>query len=317
MRQFAWGVAIAIAAGGVLRAQPAQQPAVFRSGVDLVRFDLSVTDASGAPLPDIRPDEIEILENGKPLPIILFQRVQEPAGFYTDAAVRAVSAEVTSNEAAPRGHLYIFAFDQQHITPGNEQAAREAAEAFIRARVRTSDRVAIFGLPGPGPDLPFTADRQRAIAELRKVHGSYEPMLSTPVGKFTVAEAYQIASGNAILADVVTRRLAQDLSSDTGSSQSDQTTGTGGATKRVQNFLSEDFSIQLRLVTENAEVVVKEQDVVSRDFLERLSDLMAEFKNVEGRKTVVLFSEGFHDANVSRELQDVAAAAAQSYSVFY
>src|SRR4029077_14351222 len=121
----------------------AQQPAVFRSGVDLVRFDLSVTDKDGRPLTDVRPDEIEVIEDGQPRPIVLIQRVREPAGFYTDAAIRAVSAEGTNNDAAPRGHRYVLLFDQQHITRGNEQAAREAAERFIRTRVRASDRVAI------------------------------------------------------------------------------------------------------------------------------------------------------------------------------
>jgi VWFA-related protein len=316
MRQFAWSLAFAIA-GAALGAQSTQKPEVFRSGVDLVRFDLSVTDAKGAPLPDVRPEEIEILENGQPRPIVLFQRVQEPAGFYTDAAIRAVSAEVTNNESTPRGHLYIFVFDQQHITPGNEQAARGAAETFIRTRVRASDRVAIFGLPGPGPELRFTADHLRAIAELRKVHGEYEPILSTPVGKYSVAEAYLIASGDDIVADAVTRRLAQDLSSDTGSSLATQAGTADPRGVRARSSSTEDYSIQLRSVTENARVVTQQQDAVSRDFLLRLSDLMAQFKNVEGRKTIVLFSEGFHDSNVSRELQDVAAAAAESYSVFY
>src|SRR6188508_3234856 len=91
MRQFAWAVAAAMVIGGLVTAQQTTPPPAFRSGVDLVRFDLSVTDDKGTPLPDVRPDEIEIRENGTPLPIVLFQRVQEPAGFYSDAALRAVS----------------------------------------------------------------------------------------------------------------------------------------------------------------------------------------------------------------------------------
>src|SRR6185437_14441941 len=102
MGNFGWGLALASVGAVTLGAQAAQKPPVFRSGVDLVRFDLSVTDASGAPIPDIKPGDIDILEDGHPLPIVLSQRVQEPAGFYTDAAIRAVSAEVTDNEGAPR-----------------------------------------------------------------------------------------------------------------------------------------------------------------------------------------------------------------------
>src|SRR5260370_39926808 len=145
-----------------------QQP-VFRSGADLVRFDVCVTDASGRPLRDLRPEEREIVEDGRPRPILLFQHIDEPAGTYAEAALRSVSAEVSTDRGAPRGHLYLLVFDQQHIAPGNEQIARRAAEAFIKARVRPSDRIAIVGVPGPGPLLGFTADRTRAAAELLKV----------------------------------------------------------------------------------------------------------------------------------------------------
>jgi hypothetical protein len=62
---------------------------------------------------------------------------------------------------------------------------------------------------------------------------------------------------------------------------------------------------------------VAQADASARDSLQRLADLIEQYRTVEGRKTVVLFSEGFHQRNVSRELEQVAAAAAQSYSVFY
>ena len=86
------------AAGVTLSAQqqdhPAQPP-VFRTGVDLVRFDVRVTDSAGRPVIDLRPEEMEILEGGQVRPILQFQHITEPAGAYADAALRAVSAEVT------------------------------------------------------------------------------------------------------------------------------------------------------------------------------------------------------------------------------
>jgi tetratricopeptide (TPR) repeat protein len=63
--------------------------------------------------------------------------------------------------------------------------------------------------------------------------------------------------------------------------------------------------------------VVNQTDGESRQFLQRLADVIAGFRDVDGRKTVVLFSEGFFQDNLSRELEAVAAAAAQSYCVFY
>ncbi|HWJ55658.1 MAG TPA: VWA domain-containing protein, partial [Vicinamibacterales bacterium] len=267
----------------------------------------------GRPLPDVRPDEIEIVENGKPLPIVLFQRVQEPSGFYADAAMRAVSAEVTSNDATPRGHLYIFVFDQQHITSGNEQKAREAAATFIRTRVRASDRVAMFGVPGPGPDLPFTSDAHRALTELGKVHGSLERTVMSGLGRIGIQEAYDIAGGDQAMADKVMQRLESDLSADVGGTSA---ANTGGG-KAENSFFNEEHSTKLKIMQENTRAIVQRDEATTRDLLARLSELMIRFKSVEGRKTLVLFSEGFHGQNVSRDLQDVAAAAAESYCVFY
>ena len=315
MRQFTWAVALTLAAVAVPFAQAPQKPSVFRSGVDLVRFDLSVIDADGNPVTDIKPGEVQIVEDGKPLPIVLFQRVREPSGFYSDLALRAVSAEVTNNDAAPRGHLYIFVFDQQHITPGNEQYARQAAEKFIRTHVRSTDRIAVFGIPGPGPDLQFTNDAQRAIAQLAQVRGGLEKTVLTGLGRMSLQESYQIASGDEASANKVMQRLEADLSADVGGTIANEVGAKGG--RAEANFFSEDPSTKLKIVQENARAIVQRDEGNTRDFLARLSNLMTQFRSVEGRKTVVLFSEGFHDQDVSRDLQDVAAAAASSYCVFY
>jgi VWFA-related protein len=315
MRPFAL---LVLAAGVAVSAAPqAPQPQpIFRSGVDLVRFDVRVTDASGRPLTDLRADELEILENGRVLPLLLFQHLAEPSGMYAEAALRSVSAEVSSNRGSPRGHLYILIFDQAHIAPGNEQVARRAAETFIKTRVRPFDRVAVIGIPGPGPELGFTADRTRAIAELAKVHADLERQVKSAGGDISVHEAYEIAGGNdKVISDVMVRQSI-DLTADVGAAAAAGTSGVADRGGRAKQQ-TEDPTTTRKLIVENARTVVAQADASARDSLQRLSDVIAQYRTVEGRKTVVLFSEGFHQRNVSRELEHVAAAAAQSYAVFY
>lgn len=291
----------------LLLAPPAPAQVTFRSGVDLVRFDVRVVDEAGRPITDLTPDEIVIEEDGKRLPIVMFQRVSEPADeSYQEEAIRAVTAQVSSNEAFPRGHLYILIFDQEHITPGNEQRARMAAEQFIRRRVRPADRVALYAIPGPGPQMGFTADKLRAISALESIRGSYQRLVSTPYGTIALYEAHRIVQGDTkLISDVLERMRAEgDIVAREGRER-----GVGGA--------GEDLSVSQRLLVENARAVVNQSDGASRQFLQRLADVISLFRDVEGRKTVVLFSEGFFQDNLSRELEQVAAAAAQSYCVFY
>ena len=289
----------------------AAQP-TFKSGVDLVRFDVRVVDDAGRPITDLRPGEIEIYDAGRLLPTVLFQRVTEPAGSYVDEAIRAVSAEVSSNEAFPRGHLYILIFDQQHITPGNEQRARLAAEQFIRRRVRPSDRVALFALPGPGPQLGFTSDKLRVSRELAAVRGMADKTVGSPVGTLSVYEAHRVVQGDERLIASLLTRMGTETGADVASGGSDPQTV---AVRRVA--ASDEPSVARKLLIENARTVVNQSDSASRQLLQRLADTITSVRDIEGRKTVVLFSEGFVQDNLSRELEVVAAAAAQSYCVFY
>jgi VWFA-related protein len=305
--------ALVVVAAAHLQAQtPAQPPVVFRSGVDLVRFDLSVTDASGRPLNDVRAEEIEIVEDGEARPILLFQHIEEPAGVrVVEAARRTVTAEVSSNRGAPRGHLYILVFDQLHIAPGNELKARMAAQEFLRRRVRPSDRVALYALPGPGPQIGFTADRERIAAALARIRGSLERTVASPLGTLRVHEAFQIVHGDD---RAITEALAR-LNAETGdvaAARRATLTGTGG-----RGGFVEDPSIARRLIQENARTIVAQADGAARQFLRRLADLIAGYRGIEGRKTVVLFSEGFYQENLPVEVEQVAAAAAQSYCVVY
>src|SRR5262249_48509369 len=297
-----------------LALQSAQTPPVFRSGTDLVRFDVRVTDAGGRPVKDLRPDEIEIVEDGASRPILLFHHFEEPAEAYAEAALRAVSAEVSSNRGSPRGHLYLIVFDQRHITTGNEQVARRAAEAFLKTAVRPSDRVAVIGIPGPGPQLGFTADRTRVMSELVKVQGSLQRTVDSPAGRYSIQEAYEVAAGNDAVVAAILSRQTGDITADVGASPA----GMGGVTiDRAALKAQEDPGAMRKVILENARTIVDRSDGDARDSLQRIADLIEQYRPIEGRKTVLFFSEGFHQRNVTRELERVAAAAAESYAVFY
>ena len=288
------------------------QPApVFKSGVDLVRLDVRVLDATGAPVADIRPDEITVIDRGQRRPILLFQHIEEPRGTYLEAAARVSGGEVSTNQGAPRGHLYVLLFDQEHITSGSEQRARLAAQAFIRRRVRPQDRVAVYGVPGPGPELDFTADQRRAIAELDEIRGGLDRTAQTALGAMRVYEAFQIARGN----DEVLTRVALRSSE----SAADVVDPSSALSARLAQRAggNEDPALTRRLIAENARTVVAQADDQARRFIAIARDLMLRLSGIEGRKTIVLFSEGFFADHVQRELESLAAAAAQSYSVVY
>jgi hypothetical protein len=91
---------VAPASGG-----PTQPPPLVRYRLDLVRVDVRVTDGEGRPLTDLRPDEVQIRDEGTLRPVVLFQHIEAPRGTYADAARRTIVAQVSTNQGSPRGHI--------------------------------------------------------------------------------------------------------------------------------------------------------------------------------------------------------------------
>ncbi|NDP44035.1 MAG: hypothetical protein GZ089_15175, partial [Aromatoleum sp.] len=200
-------------------AQALQSATPFKAGVDLVRMDIRVSDADGAPIRDLRQEEVVVTDQGRAAPVVFFQHIEQPVGLLADVETRTIAGEVSTNRGAPRGHLYLLVFDQQHIAPGNEQRARVAAARFLKRRVRPGDRAALVAIPGPGPHLSFTADVDKVIAELSTVRGGLERTGLTGMGTMRIDEAYEIVRGDqAVLADVVSRLAGESAPTDVGGS---------------------------------------------------------------------------------------------------
>jgi VWFA-related protein len=285
---------------------PQSDRPVFRSGVRLVRLDVRVVDASGRPIPDLRADEIRILEGGRNRPVVLFQRVAGVSPSYTESAQRTIASDISTNQGAPQGQLFVLVFDQDHIRSGAEQPVRLAAEAFLRTQVRPQDRVALYGLPGPGPAQPFTANLASARQQLDQLRGGLDRHANGAVTEMTIAEAYEIVRGNEFV-------LSRFMAASTG----ETSVGGGSALVDRTQRASEDAAVVRRLLRENAQSIVNRADAEARRFLGSLSDVLRGLRGIDGRKTVLLFSEGFYGDNLTRELEEVATAAAETYSVIY
>jgi VWFA-related protein len=295
-------VALASAAVAFAQTPPTQPPPSFRAGVNLVRLDVRVTDRDGRPVRDIRQDELEVIQEGERRPIVFFRHIAEATASYADVVNQTVAGEVSTNQGAARGHLFVFVFDQTHITTGNEQRVRLAAQRFLETRVRPGDRVAAYALGGPGPQIGFTADARRVSAQLAKVRGMAERFDGGPLASMRLEEAFAVKRGD----EAVLRRVSERLQA--------QLTATD---VRRGNTKVEDERSETTVIKEDAAAIVERSDTEARRVLASLSDVIGQLRPVEGRKTVLLMSEGFYADNVTREMEDVAAAAAQSYSVIY
>ena len=289
------GFAAALLLVSSTRASAQDSSPVFRARTELVRLDVSVTGKDGRPVTDLRADEIEVAENGKRRPVILFRHV---TGTRADAdATSGVFEEVSHNNASSPGHLYVLVFDDLHLNAAHAQRTRLAAERFLSREVKPGDAIAIYALPGPGPALDLTGDLIRARGRLRELQGLAAPS----AGGVREFDAYRVARSGYRSAGIV------DVS--------------GPANALVDPVAAADVvgaeSRSGEIAREQATRTVAQADVQGQLFLTSLAGVMRKMRVIEGRKTFVLFSEGFFVDNLGLQMEKVASAAAQSNSTVY
>src|SRR6195952_1314488 len=86
-------------------AQPPDQPPtdqpVFRAGINFVRVDVIVTDKNGNPVGDLKPEDFEVSEQGKPQAVETFKLISLDGGLMATTPPREIRTDLDEeNEAA-------------------------------------------------------------------------------------------------------------------------------------------------------------------------------------------------------------------------
>jgi len=87
------------------------QPPTFRGGVNFVKVDVIVTDAAGRPTLDLRQDDFQVSENGKPQTIEAFKLVKLDGGVAqtADGPRKAIRNDSDEELEAARDDVRLFA----------------------------------------------------------------------------------------------------------------------------------------------------------------------------------------------------------------
>jgi VWFA-related protein len=156
-------VAAAALSGQAVRA--AQQ--VFHSGVDLVLVDMRVLRGD-AQVTDLRPDEVTLLVDGSPRPIVsLMYRPSDEGSTGTEQQAKAAPGgeAIRISAIQPFGpRRIVLVVDSTSIQPGEGPRLSRAAEDFIR-RLPPEYALAVATLPIKG-GIRFDPDRRASTRTL-------------------------------------------------------------------------------------------------------------------------------------------------------
>jgi VWFA-related protein len=153
---------LAAAAIALLQSQPS-----FRSGIDLIRLDVSVVDKAGFPVKTLKAEDFVVRVDGSPR-AVSFARFYGPDEERPAIAGPASPAAFATNVNRESGRLVVFVVDLASIKPGSEKLILETAGKLVTSLAPT-DLAGLLPIPGKGVEA--TRDRARITAAIAGLRG--------------------------------------------------------------------------------------------------------------------------------------------------
>src|SRR5687768_3100621 len=170
--------------------QPAQQDDdddVVRITTNLVQLDAVVLDKDGRHVTDLRPEDFEIVEDGRKRPITNFSYVDTSPARNTSTPVVAANAprgkEARRTSKAPptpiapavvpKGQarrIIVLAFDDMHLSFETMRIAQKAARNFIEQEMEPGDLMAVVKTGSEAGALQqLTTDKRHLLAAIERL----------------------------------------------------------------------------------------------------------------------------------------------------
>jgi VWFA-related protein len=163
-----------------------QQPAapdqpVFRAGINTVRVDVIVTDRQGNPVTDLKLEDFEIQEDGKPQKAETFRLVKidtltQPG--YTQRTIRTRNDEETA-AADENSRIFAFFLDDYHVRKETSMSVKRPVVEFIANQLAPGDLVGVMYPLTPVDAVLVNRNHQGVINTVEKFMGrkyDYEPI---------------------------------------------------------------------------------------------------------------------------------------------
>ena len=161
---------------------PTDQP-VFRAGINTVRVDVIVTDRQGNPVTDLKLEDFEIQEDGKPQKAETFRLVKIDPQVQPSYTLRSPRTRNDEETAAADENSRIFAFflDDYHVLRESSMSMKKPVIDFIANQLAPADLATIMYPLTPVDAAVLTRNHQSIINAVEKFEGRkyrYEPVNS-------------------------------------------------------------------------------------------------------------------------------------------
>ena len=260
----------------------ATQP-TFPSQVELVRIDVVVLDREGKPVSGLTAADFEVSEAGKPREIVSFEPVvvRSPSPATEPAVSGSVSAPVV---AVPQeNRCFLIFFDDVHVGPISAERVRKQLIPFLENETREGDWVTIMS---PLAGLKWTArtayERQQLPQIIRNLKGQLQ--------------ARKLDKGDP--SDYQAMRIDEYGGPTPSEPRGPNSTFQGSSTLRA----AEIYAVAKRRI---------------RQSMAGLDDAVLSLAGFRGRKSLILYSEGFVKSPALPDYERLIALAQRARVAIY
>ena len=240
---------------------------VIKVTSNLVNLDVTVKDKKGKAVTDLKAEDFTVTENG----------VRQTIEFFDSTLAAGNDADqpnTTSRQPTPRPPNYLprnivsLVLDGQTTEAANLKPVRDGIVKYVRERITNNDSVALFAISG-GLQLlqPFTQDKEKLISAVEKAYGS------STVSK--TSEQHDITESIAALRDQLSGAPTGPITTPAG--------GSAAAQAMISRRVLEQY-VQLRSALSGQQ---------TRPVLAGLAAICEGLRAIPGKKTLVVFSQGF------------------------
>ncbi len=233
---------------------------VVKISTTLIQVDVTVTDKDGKPITDLKPEEVEIYENGEKQQISNFSFVSNVRA--VDAPKNIEKADknavpLPSNSLKPEQvrRTVALVVDDLSLSFESTYYVQRALKKFVNEQMRDGDLVAIIRTgAGIGALQQFTSDKRQLLAAIEKVR--WNPIGGGGTGAFAPIEGSASDS----------QKNPSAATGDDGESNADD------AATNFDNF---------------------RESVFATGTLGAVRYVVSGMKDLPGRKSIMLLSDGF------------------------
>jgi VWFA-related protein len=241
------------------------QDEVVRVNSHLVNFDVTVRDKKGKSIADLKAEDFTVFENGVQQKVEFFDPPLAGVDEKDQPNVTIQQRSLISN-GVPR-NIISLVLDGQTTDQTNLKQVREGTIKYIRERIANTDTVALFAITG-GLQLlqPFTQDKAKLISAVEN--------------NYTSTASSKNFEQRDIAENIAKQREAA------GAPIGAITTAAGGSAA-AQVVIAE--RVLQQFIKLRSQLSIQQ----SRPILAALAAICEGLRAIPGKKTLVLFSQGF------------------------